>query len=138
MSVAEPASEFETTPIGLGAAFSVPGCLRAATVGLGLFLAFLTGAPSPWRAVPVDFEKSGESQEAQKGVRKAHLAEVDALLRSYGFGRADRVRVARAVVEEAEAAGFDPLFVMAVVHVESEGEQQAVSARGARGLMQLR
>jgi soluble lytic murein transglycosylase len=138
MTVAEPASEFEATPIGLGAAFSLPGCLRAAAVGLGLFLAFLTGVPSPWKAVPVDFETSAESPLVQDGVRKAHLAEVDSLLRSYGFARAERLRVARAVVEEAEAAGFDPLFVMAVVHVESEGEQQAVSSKGARGLMQIR
>ena len=138
MSEARQASEREATPIGLGAAFSVPGCLRAATVGLGLFLAFLSGAPSPWKVLPVDFEASAENPSAQNGVRKAHLAEVNALLKAYGFGPTERVRVARAVVEEADAAGFDPLFVMAVVHVESEGEQQAVSSKGARGLMQLR
>jgi soluble lytic murein transglycosylase-like protein len=136
-------SELETdsptrTPIGLGAAFSLPGCLRAAAAGFGLLFAFLNGAPSPWKAVPVDFEPSTNGPTAQDDVRRAHRAEVEALLRGYGFALPERQRVARAVVEEAEAAGFDPLFVMAVVHVESEGEQQAVSPKGARGLMQIR
>lgn len=44
----------------------------------------------------------------------------------------------RDVIErEAARYGFDPLFLAAVVFVESRFDPHAVSARGARGLMQL-
>jgi len=46
--------------------------------------------------------------------------------------------LAAAVRGESEAAGLDPLLVMAVIGVESAWEPGAVSERGARGLMQLR
>jgi soluble lytic murein transglycosylase-like protein len=43
-----------------------------------------------------------------------------------------------AILEEAEAAGLDPLFVLAVIEVESAFDPEARSFRGALGLMQLR
>jgi soluble lytic murein transglycosylase len=46
--------------------------------------------------------------------------------------------LAGAVRGESEAAGLDPLLVMAVIGVESGWAPAAVSDRGARGLMQLR
>jgi soluble lytic murein transglycosylase len=46
--------------------------------------------------------------------------------------------LAAAVRGESEAAGLDPLLVMAVIGVESGWAPAAVSDRGARGLMQLR
>ena len=46
--------------------------------------------------------------------------------------------LAAAVRGESEAAGLDPLLVMAVIGVESSWAPAAVSDRGARGLMQLR
>ena len=50
----------------------------------------------------------------------------------------DRARLAMAILEEAEAAGLDPLFVLAVIEVESAFDPAARSIRGALGLMQLR
>jgi len=50
----------------------------------------------------------------------------------------DRRRVARTLVGEAEAAGIDPLLVLALIEVESSYDPGALSERGARGLMQLR
>ena len=50
----------------------------------------------------------------------------------------DRHRLATAIVEEAEEARLDPLFVLAVIEVESGFDQEAVSHRGALGLMQLK
>lgn len=41
------------------------------------------------------------------------------------------------IEREARRHGFDPLFVAAVVYVESRFDPFAVSSRGARGLMQL-
>ncbi len=49
-----------------------------------------------------------------------------------------RSQVGHAIAEEALAAGYDPLLVLAIIDVESEFDEGAVSARGARGLMQIR
>lgn len=66
-------------------------------------------------------------------------AKVEGVLGAQLWGNADqRARVARAILEESRAAGFNPLLVMAVIRVESETHADAVSSRGARGLMQLR
>jgi soluble lytic murein transglycosylase len=46
--------------------------------------------------------------------------------------------LAAVVRVESEAAGLDPLLVMAVIGVESAWTPAAVSERGARGLMQMR
>jgi hypothetical protein len=55
-----------------------------------------------------------------------------------GVEPAERVRLARAILEEARFAALDPLFVVAVIAVESGFDHAAESVRGARGLMQLR
>jgi soluble lytic murein transglycosylase-like protein len=49
-----------------------------------------------------------------------------------------RVRLADAVLTESTRAGFDPLFVLALVAVESRFRAQVSSERGAAGLMQLK
>jgi len=50
----------------------------------------------------------------------------------------DRTRLADVIYEEAKAASLDPLFVLAIIAVESGFDHVAESDRGARGLMQLR
>lgn len=49
-----------------------------------------------------------------------------------------RRQVASVVVEEARRVGFDPLFVLAVMEVESSFIPEAVSVADAKGLLQLR
>lgn len=49
-----------------------------------------------------------------------------------------RQAFAEAIAEESARAGFDPLFVLAVIDVESDFLTRSVSAMGARGLMQIR
>ncbi len=46
--------------------------------------------------------------------------------------------LARTIVVEAEAARIDPLLVLALIEVESAWDPEALSGRGATGLMQLR
>lgn len=49
-----------------------------------------------------------------------------------------RRQVSEVVVEESRLAGFDPLYVLAVMEVESDFIPEAVSNRNAHGLLQLR
>lgn len=64
---------------------------------------------------------------------------IDEVLARRGPGLGVRVReqLAQAIDEEARAAGFDPLLVLAIIDVESEFQDTAVSPMGARGLMQI-
>lgn len=55
------------------------------------------------------------------------------------FATDDEVReVVRLVARCSKEAGVDPLLVLSVIHVESRFDRNAVSPRGAIGLMQLR
>jgi hypothetical protein len=49
----------------------------------------------------------------------------------------DVLRVAKALCEEGDELGWDPLMYLAVIHVESNYDHLAVSPVGAEGLMQL-
>jgi soluble lytic murein transglycosylase-like protein len=46
--------------------------------------------------------------------------------------------IARAIHQESERHSFDPMLILAVITVESRFQNAAVSAIGARGLMQIR
>ena len=58
--------------------------------------------------------------------------------RAPGWGLELRGHVAQAIAEDSEAAGLDPLLVLALIEVESEFRAGATSVVGARGLMQVR
>lgn len=64
---------------------------------------------------------------------------IDAVLarRGPGLGLRLRQQLAVAIAEESRAANFDPLLILAIVDVESEFRESAVSNMGARGLMQI-
>ena len=57
--------------------------------------------------------------------------------RAPGWGAEFRYRIAETIDREAKKHGFDPLLVMAVIAVESEFQENAVSSAAARGLMQM-
>ncbi len=49
----------------------------------------------------------------------------------------DVLRTAQAISEEAERLGYDPLLLLALIHIESFYDHLALSPVGAEGLMQL-
>lgn len=65
---------------------------------------------------------------------------IDAVLqkRAPELGLTLRHQLGRAIGEEALAAGYDPLLVLALIDVESDFAEEAVSEKGARGLMQIK
>lgn len=73
-------------------------------------------------------------------VRHRDFQRIDSSLKvqAPGWGLLLRGHVAQAIAEEAEQAGFDPLLILAVIAVESDFQEFAVSLVGARGLMQVR
>ena len=67
------------------------------------------------------------------------LAIIDEVLqkRVPDLGLTLRRQIGQAIAEEAPKAGYDPLLVLAIIDVESDFDQAAVSNKGARGLMQI-
>ena len=69
----------------------------------------------------------------------ADFATIDGVLasRAPGLGLTLRQQLSVAIAEESAQAGYDPLLILAVIDVESDFEDQAVSPVGAKGLMQI-
>lgn len=111
------------------------GCARGLVIAAAVILAASSTLPS-WSAVPVDFETDGQLGRDASAEERAAL-EVQ-LARQSNLSSEERRRVARAISEEAADAKLDPVFVLAVMGVESELDRDAVSNRGAKGLMQVR
>lgn len=77
--------------------------------------------------------------QREREARAAMVRRVHAQLATRMRGESPNVRrrLAQAIIAEAERARLDPLLVLALIHVESAFDPQAVSEAGARGLMQL-
>lgn len=65
---------------------------------------------------------------------------IDAVLakRAPDLGLTLRRQIGQAIAEEAERAGYDPLLILALIDVESDFTEEAISEKGARGLMQIK
>ncbi len=90
---------------------------------------------------PVLRAEGGAGPEvARPAVVDPEVERIDAVLvrRAPELGATLRGQLAAAIAGEARRAGFDPLLIVAMIDVESDFEGDAVSAKGARGLMQIR
>ncbi len=58
--------------------------------------------------------------------------------RAPDLGLTLRQQVGMAIAEEAQQAGYDPLLILAIIDVESDFDEGALSNKGARGLMQIK
>ena len=107
----------------------VGSCLALVVAGAAAEVAFLP------RAVP-------KPAEALKDSPRTTLTQPDleVLLARVGKSLDSdlRKKLADAVLTESARAGYDPLFVLALVAVESRFRMSASSERGASGLMQLK
>ena len=67
-------------------------------------------------------------------------AQVDAILAKLGpsIPEETRLRLSEVLVTEGSRNGYDPLFLLALIGVESRYKLSAESGRGARGLVQLK
>lgn len=68
---------------------------------------------------------------------KGQMRFVASLIQQHKRPIEDAERLAYSIVSESFRAGYDPLFVAAVIKAESTFKHSAVSNRGARGLMQI-
>ncbi|WP_223216850.1 lytic transglycosylase domain-containing protein [Paraburkholderia phenoliruptrix] len=89
--------------------------------------------PQPVLAYPPDDADARQSVVIQAG--RASLS--DALRQSSASVAARVMGLWPIINEAARAAGLDSALLMAVIDVESRGNPQAVSPKGATGLMQL-
>ena len=65
---------------------------------------------------------------------------IDAVLakRAPDLGLTLRRQLGQAIAEEAGKTGYDPLLILALIDVESDFDEEALSMKGARGLMQIK
>jgi soluble lytic murein transglycosylase-like protein len=114
-------------PRGLGGAAAAVAFCAVAWFPSGLG----SGARSPAEDAMVAEQEPGPAGLVERvdAQLEARLPQLEAL---------DRGDLAWTIIAEAEAARIDPLLVLALIEVESAYDPGALSARGARGLMQLR
>jgi soluble lytic murein transglycosylase-like protein len=96
-------------------------------------------ATSHGRAQPADARRALRSSHLRPSTASAAervYAEVDRRTRTLDAPL--RERIAREILAEAARARLDPLLVIALIHVESSFDPDAVSRAGAAGLMQVR
>lgn len=74
----------------------------------------------------------GELAAADESLIEAVLSK-----RAPELGATLRRQLVMAIAEESWRAGYDPLMILAIIQVESSFEDDAVSPKGARGLMQI-
>jgi soluble lytic murein transglycosylase len=96
-------------------------------LGTSAQISLITPSPDQLEAV------RGEELSPDAGLIDAVLAK-----RAPELGLTLRRQLGVAIAEESTRAGYDPLLILAIIDVESDFEEDAVSPKGARGLMQIR
>lgn len=93
-----------------------------------------------WAPVAVAPESKGLQVSGTGEVLPRDFEIIDGVLakRGPGLGVVLRKQLAIAIAEEAQRASYDPLLVLALIDVESDFQEEAVSPMGAKGLMQIR
>lgn len=96
------------------------------------------GSRSHGRAQPSDARRTLRSAQLRASTAAAERVYAEVDRRTRALEAPLRARIAREILQEASRARLDPLLVVALIHVESSFDPEAVSRVGASGLMQLR
>ena len=93
-----------------------------------------------WAPVTVPPESKRLEAIGVSEVLPTDFEAIDSVLarRAPGLGLVLRKQLAIAIAQEAQRASYDPLLVLALIDVESDFQEEAVSAMGAKGLMQIK
>ena len=96
----------------------------------------LLEGPKATRRLVADWQPNEVLFEVE---RLALFERIDRILSRYPrfIGPEDRRRLAEMLVLEGQRTGIDPVFLAALIRVESAFSREAVSRKGARGLMQV-
>lgn len=70
-------------------------------------------------------------------LQKARIVRLQSWLAAQNGAVGSAELLARSVLRESTRHALDPVLVLAVIHVESRFDRNAVSSRGAQGLMQV-
>jgi hypothetical protein len=101
--------------------------------GAGMMMAFPAPTYSP-NPPPVEIPQPSPQETAMENAVKS----VDDILTlEMDIDPIRRMKLAETIVIESQTHGFDPLFVLAMIKVESGFNHEAVSPTGAKGLMQV-
>jgi len=120
-----------------GSAKMLAGVAVAAwAASAGLALPRPAGEPSA--QAPVETWISGACGGAEPCERWQGVQHLDLLLARTELPAGERLRLAATIVDESAGARLDPHLVLAMIEVESGFDVEAVSHRGAMGLMQLK
>jgi soluble lytic murein transglycosylase-like protein len=96
----------------------------------------LLDGPKSTRQLVADWQPSEVLYEVE---RMALLERINRILARYPryISPDDREQLAQMLVAEGQRTGIDPVFLAALIRVESAFSPEAVSRKGARGLMQV-
>lgn len=121
------------------------GCGKLPLAGAALLVLAARVGPAlapgaPVGAPPAPPALAGAVTAGADGALAPDAALIDGVLakRAPDLGLTLRRQLGAAIAEESRRAGYDPLLVLAIIDVESDFEQEAVSEKGARGLMQIK
>ncbi|ATB26658.1 lytic transglycosylase [Melittangium boletus DSM 14713] len=94
------------------------------------------------RAVPLfappELPRLAEPSRFEEASPDATLIDAVLAKRAPELGLTLRRQIVQAIAEEAGRAGYDPLLILALIDVESDFAEEAISEKGARGLMQIK
>ena len=96
----------------------------------------LLGGPKTTRQLTADWQPTEVLYEVE---RLALLERINRILARYPrfISPDDREHLAQMLVIEGQRTGIDPVFLAALIRVESAFSRYSVSCKGARGLMQV-